>query len=255
MRSMLLTTLAFSAALAFLAGCATAEPEMESPADITAAELETKMRHAMDPDGRYAKAKTFIQRQIVLTERFLDDPEEQVAEVKFERPDNFRLTTLEDNVPVTGLIVNGKNGWVVDYSGKKITELTPEQLDQLKVLSGTSNPDNSLTRTLRDIRLTLCRVGEQEYYKVTGLSQNGGNPVEIYIDKNDFLIRRIKAVFQIGARSLRYDSTIQRYSLYEGVMIPAETTVVQNGLKQTTRVVYYKLDAVIPASDFRPPVL
>ena len=38
-------------------------------------------------------------------------------------------------------------------------------------------------------------------------------------------------------------------------MIPAETTVVQNGLKQTTRVVYYKLDAVIPASDFRPPVL
>lgn len=144
---------------------------------------------------------------------------------------------------------------MVDYSGKKITELTPEQLDQLKVLSGTSNPDNSLTRALRDIRLTLCRVGEQEYYKVTGLSQNGGNPVEIYIDKNDFLIRRIKAVFQIGSRSLRYDSTIQRYSLYEGVMIPAETTVVQNGLKQTTRVVYYKLDAVIPASDFRPPVL
>ena len=136
-----------------------------------------------------------------------------------------------------------------------VRTLTPEQLDQLKVLSGTSNPDNSLTRALRDIRLTLCRVGEQEYYKVTGLSQNGGNPVEIYIDKNDFLIRRIKAVFQIGSRSLRYDSTIQRYSLYEGVMIPAETTVVQNGLKQTTRVVYYKLDAVIPASDFRPPVL
>ena len=90
---------------------------------------------------------------------------------------------------------------------------------------------------------------------MTGLSRNADNPVEIYIDKNDFLIRRIKATFQLGSRSLRYDSTIQRYSLYEGVMIPTETTVVQNGLKQTTRVVYYKLDAVIPASDFRPPVL
>ena len=212
------------------------------------------MRTAMDPDGRYAKAKTFIQRQIVSTERFLDDPEEQVVEVKFERPANFRLTTLDDNVPVSGLIVSGNNGWMVDYSGERIVELTPEQLDQLKILSGISNPDNSLTRALRDIRICLCRIGEQEFYKITGQSRNPDNPVAIYIDKKDFLIRRIKAVFQIGSQSIRYDSTIRRYSLYEGVMIPAETTVIQNGQEQTTRVIYYKLDAIIPASDFRPPV-
>ena len=148
MKSTQFATLLFSALLALLAGCATAEPEIESPADITVSELETKMRTAMDPDGRYAKAKTFIQRQIVSTERFLDDPEEQVVEVKFERPANFRLTTLDDNVPVSGLIVNGNNGWMVDYSGERIVELTPEQLDQLKILSGISNPDNSLTRAL-----------------------------------------------------------------------------------------------------------
>lgn len=254
MKSMLLSTLLFSATLAFFAGCATTEPEIESPADITIAELEKKMRSAMDPDGRYAKAKTFIQRQIVSTERFLDDPEEQVAEVKFERPDNFRLTTLDDNVPVSGLIVNGKKGWMVDFSGKRIVELTPQQLDQLKVLSGTANPDNSLTRALRDIRINNCRIGEKEYYKISGLARNAGTPVDIYVDRNDFLIRRIKADFRIGSQSVRYDSTIQRYSLYEGVMIPAETTVIQNGQKQTTRVIYYKLDAVIPASDFRPPV-
>lgn len=144
MKSTQFATLLFSALLALLAGCATAEPEIESPADITVSELETKMRTAMDPDGRYAKAKTFIQRQIVSTERFLDDPEEQVVEVKFERPANFRLTTLDDNVPVSGLIVSGNNGWMVDYSGERIVELTPEQLDQLKILSGISNPDNSL---------------------------------------------------------------------------------------------------------------
>ena len=134
------------------------------------------------------------------------------------------------------------------------SQLTPEQLDQLKILSGISNPDNSLTRALRDIRICLCRIGEQEFYKITGQSRNSDNPVAIYIDKKDFLIRRIKAVFQIGSQSIRYDSTIRRYSLYEGVMIPAETTVIQNGQEQTTRVIYYKLDAIIPASDFRPPV-
>lgn len=254
MKSTQFATLLFSALLALLAGCATAEPEIESPADITVSELETKMRTAMDPDGRYAKAKTFIQRQIVSSERFLDDPEEQVVEVKFERPANFRLTTLDDNVPVSGLIVSGNNGWMVDYSGERIVELTPEQLDQLKILSGISNPDNSLTRALRDIHICLCRIGEQEFYKITGQSRNSDNPVAIYIDKKDFLIRRIKAVFQIGSQSIRYDSTIRRYSLYEGVMIPAETTVIQNGQEQTTRVIYYKLDAIIPASDFRPPV-
>ncbi len=254
MKSTLLSALLFSAMLAFLTGCATTEPEIESSADITITELEKKMRRAMDPDGRYAKAKTFIQRQIVSTERFLDDPEEQVAEVKFERPDNFRITTLDDNVPVSGLIVSDKKGWMVDFSGKRIVELTPQQLDQLKVLSGTANPDNSLTRALRDIRITNCRIGEKEYYKISGQARNAGTPVDIYIDRNDFLIRRIKADFRIGSQSVRYDSTIQRYSLYDGVMIPAETTVIQNGQKQTTRVIYYKLDAVIPVSDFRPPV-
>lgn len=254
MKSTLFATLLFSASLAFLAGCVTEEPDIESPADITVAELETKMRNAMDPDGRYAKAKTFIQRQIVSTERFLDDPEEQVVEVKFERPDNFRLTTLDDNVPLSGLIVSGGKGWMVNFSGEKIVELTPEQLDQLKVLSGISNPDNSLSRALREVRVTDCRTGEQEYYKITGLSRNADNPIAIYVDKKDFLIHRIKAVFQIGSQSIRYDSTIRRYSLYEGVMIPAETTVIQNGQEQTTRVIYYRLDAVIPASDFRPPV-
>ena len=254
MKSTLFSTLFLSAALAFRAGCATAEPEIESPADITVAELETKMRAALDPDGRYAKAKTFIQRQIVSTERFLDDPEEQVVEVKFERPGNFRLTTLDDNVPVSGLIICGNKGWRVDFSGKQIEELTTAQLDQLKMLSGISNPDNSLSRALRDIQINNCRIGEDEYYKVTGLSRNAGTPVQIYIDRNNFLIHRIKAEFRIGSRTLHYDSTIQRYSLYEGVMIPAETTVIQNGQKQSTRVIYYRLDAVIPASDFRPPV-
>ena len=57
MKSTQFATLLFSALLALLAGCATAEPEIESPADITVSELETKMRTAMDPDGRYAKAK------------------------------------------------------------------------------------------------------------------------------------------------------------------------------------------------------
>ena len=40
MKSTQFATLLFSALLALLAGCATAEPEIESPADITVSELE-----------------------------------------------------------------------------------------------------------------------------------------------------------------------------------------------------------------------
>ena len=39
MKSTQFATLLFSALLALLAGCATAEPEIESPADITVSEL------------------------------------------------------------------------------------------------------------------------------------------------------------------------------------------------------------------------
>ena len=80
----------FAALLAlFAAGCATTEVEEPIPVDITLEELQSKMTRAMDPTGRYAKAKTYTMQQTTSTERFLDDPEVQRVEVKFARPDSF----------------------------------------------------------------------------------------------------------------------------------------------------------------------
>ena len=74
------------------------------------------------------------------------------------------------------------------------------------------------------------------------------------MDKKSCLPRRIKAVFNINNNSIEYDSTMKRYSLYEGVMIPDESIVEQDGVVQESKVLYYKLDIKFPDDEFLPPV-
>ena len=124
----------FAALLAlFAAGCATTEVEEPIPVDITLEELQSKMTRAMDPTGRYAKAKTYTMQQTTSTERFLDDPEVQRVEVKFARPDSFSLTTYEDNEPLSGVNItlglpiirtSVDHGTAFDIAGKGIASET-----------------------------------------------------------------------------------------------------------------------------------
>ncbi|WP_419647056.1 hypothetical protein [Victivallis vadensis] len=246
----------FAALLAlFAAGCATTEVEEPIPVDITLEELQSKMTRAMDPTGRYAKAKTYTMQQTTSTERFLDDPEVQRVEVKFARPDSFSLTTYEDNEPLSGMIDNGKNGWVADYRRRKVVQLDGKQLEQLKMLSSIASPDSTYRKIFASAELSGCRIDGKDYYKITCLHREPDQgPTEIYVDREEFLPRRWKTSFKAGNNRVDYDSRIDKYSLRDGVMIPDETTTVQNGHKQTTTVTYYRLNTAISPRTFRPPL-
>ncbi len=236
-------------------GCATVREE-PFETDMTFDELQQKMTRAMDPEGHYAKADTVVQQQIVSTEHWLDDPDEQLVEVKFERPGNFRLTTYQDNRPATAMIVNGHSGWLVDYNRRVVRELSGRQLEQVQVLSSIASPDSSLTKIFKSIDVEGVRIDGTEYYKLICHSRySDQKPIEIYVGKNDFLTRRIKTEFQAGGNRVTYDSSILSYSLRDGVMTPQETVVRQDGVTQKTRIVSYKLNTPISASEFEPPIL
>jgi hypothetical protein len=120
-----------------------------------------------------------------------------------------------------------------------------------------SNPANKIVDIFDKIKVyessPLVTDINEQYYKLV-CSKDDLNPINLYLDKKSCLPRRIKAIFNINNNSIEYDSTMKRYSLYEGVMIPDESIVEQDGITQESKVLHYKLDIKFPDNEFLPPV-
>ena len=121
----------FAVFLLLAGGCSSFNEEI-SAADISIDELEKRMQQAMDPNGRFARAKSYVMRQQVTTDRsWMELPEVQMVEVKFRAPDQFKLTTYTDNEAETVLIASGKEGWMADMKRKKLTRLDDKALQRI----------------------------------------------------------------------------------------------------------------------------
>ena len=220
--------------------------------------IELRKNSIVDPNGRYQKAKTSSMKQVVTTKATFTQPkEESMVEVKFQHPDKFKLTTYKDNQVAISIIVNGTNAWMADYNNKKISILTQEQLKKLSIIFQLSNPATKISDIFDDIKVyessSIITDENEQYYKLV-CTKKDLHPINIYLDKKSCLPRRIRAYFNINNNSILYDSTMKRYSLYEGVMIPDESIVEQDGVTQETKVLHYKLDLKFPDDEFLPPV-
>ncbi|MBR7103327.1 MAG: hypothetical protein IKC65_00105 [Lentisphaeria bacterium] len=247
------TLLVFSAAL-LLAGCTAVFEEELSPAEITPAQLESRMKQAMDPTGRFAGAKTYVMRQQISTARgWLEPPLLQMVEVKFRRPDQFKLTTYTDNEAETVLIARGKEGWMADMKRKKLTRLDDKALQRVLAMAKLTNPGNRMADVFEKITLDRSRVEQEDFFRFT--CQNPGrDPIYIYVDTKEYLTRRMRMRFRFSGGSFDYDSQMLNYSMYEGVRIPDESVIRQAGIEQKSKVIYYKLDVKLDDDEFRPPL-
>ena len=244
----------------FLAGCASFDEIDEDMviSKVSVQDIELRKNSIVDPNGRYQKARTSSMKQMVTTKATFTQPkEESMVEVKFQHPDKFKLSTYKDNQISLAIIVNGPNAWMADYNSKKISILNKEQLKKLNLIFQLSNPSSKISDVFKNIKVyessPLVTDENSQYYKLV-CSKEDSNPINIYLDKKSCLPRRIKAVFNINNNSIEYDSTMKRYSLYEGVMIPDESIVEQDGVVQESKVLYYKLDIKFPDDEFLPPV-
>ena len=244
----------FPALLLLGSGCAETFREELSKSDITVEQLESRMRQAMDPAGRFAGAKTYVMRQQITTEQgWMDPPLIQMVEIKFRRPDQFKLTTYTDNEPETAIIANGKSGWMVDLKAKKSAPLDGKALRRVMALVRLTNPGSRLKDVFPKIGIDRSVVDGEPFYRLT-CSGEDGEPVRIYIGAKDYLNRRMRMKFTVNGSTLAYDSRMLAYSMYEGIMIPDESVVRQGGTEQKTKVVYYKLDVALEDREFQPPL-
>jgi hypothetical protein len=227
-------------------GCASPlwTDDVETSPDITLHELERKMAQARDPDGVFKSARSYVQRQTLHIGRFA-----YLVEVQYLAPDCFRITTRKDNQPDTAIIVNGDSGWSVNYPAKTVEPIVGDSLARLRTMQDLTNPKDGYQALFAQVSLSLVSSGDNEFYKlVCAPKQPDGPQIILYVGKNNFLLRRIVIP------ELKYTSTIESYSLYEGVMIPQEIEVNIDGRLQRAKIVENKLNAAIDRSLFLPPV-
>lgn len=242
-----------AAMVMFLAGCASNEDSL-MPSDLTLAEVEKRIDKATDPNGAFAKSRTYTMLQQISVPRFLDDPEESLMEVKFEHPAKFCMISYEDNQPVSTVCSDGKSGWVADHRNRKIKILDGTELRRVQVMSQLGNPRESYLKIFPKVEIYRCTNEEGNFYRIDCYGEGQKTPVSVYVDDKDFFIRRMKFDLPVGSGNLDYDARIIQYELRDGVMIPVLTEITQNGEKMESRITSYKLNAPIPETDFVPPV-
>lgn len=237
----------------WFSGCASMG-EVVSESDLSVAEIEAKKSLAIDPDGRYANAKTSVMRQEIRTATGWLDPDKiQMVEVKYEAPGNFKIVTHDENTPVFAIIINQNQAWAADYSAQSVAPIPQSMIKRVMILEKMSDPRTKLGDVFANVKAEKVTVDDEVFYRLT-CANPGEAELRIYIDAKDFLPRRITGFFNVNGSKYNYDSKIEHYGLYEGVRIPDESIIIQNGLEQHSKVIYYKLDVMIPQSDFRPPV-
>ena len=244
----------FALGCAMLAGCASVKEEI-IPSDITLAELEKQIQKATDPEGAFASSKSYVMRQEVRTKQFLDEDNIKMVELKFEKPDKLALLTYDDNKVSSIFCTDGKNGWIADCKSRKIIQLDADGLKRMQVLARLSTPGSGgYAAAFPKVELDKCVDADGEFYRVTCYPEYQKNPIYFYIDADDFLLRKMKMTVEVNGRSFDYENRIVDYELKEGVNIPAVTELEQMGVSQSSKVIFYRLNPQIPASDFQPPV-
>ena len=234
-------------------GCSTAEDVLR-PAELSLPELERRMHNATDPHGNFAKSRTYSMLQTISTPQFLDDPVEELVEVKFEHPNKFSLISYKDNKPEAMWCSNGQRGWVIDYGKRDIRVLDGTELRRMLLMAQSSNPRERFGKIFAKVDLHRCTNEEGEFYRLDCYDEGQSSPIYIYIDAGSFLMRRMKFDLPVGSGRLEYDARIRQYELREGVMVPVTTDIVQNGEKQHSKITSYQLNPEFQELDFMPPV-
>ncbi|OGV49985.1 MAG: hypothetical protein A2X49_04715 [Lentisphaerae bacterium GWF2_52_8] len=244
------------AGIALLAACAisnTGELLVTIPSDLSIEELLEKMEKASDPNGFYRKANSYIMRQKV---SYVQNgvPVIYNVEVMFKRPSMMKTTTYENGKPTSAVLYNGENAWNIKPQTGESEKISGKGLALVQTFTGISNPKNRLSDVFKKIDVSLVNAGKKlEYRLVCHAKDEGIAPYIIYVGKDDFLTKKLETTMYTPQGNYSYLSIIDKYALYNGVMIASESSVTTAGLRRNFFMVDYELNPEIPDSEFIVP--
>ena len=238
-----------------LAVCGCAVPEL--PSDISVDTLEDRMAQVMDPQREYRKAHSYLQRQNVEEKGFFSSKLNMV-EVRFQRPDRFKVTVYDENEPRSGILSRDGRAWTIDYENGIITELTGNALAKTKVMLALGHPDNDYDKLFSKIDMSITTIEEDDkdlecYKLVCSSGLPGAKPFVVYVSRALSLPKRIEVDFELDGREVHYENDIVEYQNYGGVRVPSLSRITEGDREYTSRVVSYLLNPKFRDNEFQVP--
>jgi outer membrane lipoprotein-sorting protein len=221
---------------------------------MTVAEISERMEKATDPNDYYRKSKSYILKQEMQTKQDGEDVTYTI-EIQFKLPNFLKTTTFKDGKPISSVLFDGKKAWEIKSDTGENEPITGKRLELVKTFAAIGHPANTLMTVFPKIDVSEIKVGPREYYKLVCYPKYDDiAPYTMYVGKNNFLTKRLETKMYVKGGSIDYTSIIDRYSMYKGVMIASESTVILNTTtKQIFHVIDYQLDVDIPDSEFELP--
>lgn len=249
MKSLVFISFIFSVSL--ICGC---HMEEHFKADMTVAEISERMEKATDPNDYYRKSRSYVLKQEMRTEQN-GEKNTYTIEVKFKLPNFLKTTTFKDKKPISSVLFDGKKAWEIKPDTGESEAITGKRLELVKTFAAIGHPANTLLTVFPKIDASEVKVGPKEYYKLVCYPKYKDiSPYTMFVGKNNFLTKRLETKMYIKGQAFDYTSIIDRYSMYKGVMIASESTVVlNNNIKQIFHVMDYQLNVDIPDSEFELP--
>lgn len=185
-----------------------------------------KVQMAIDPYGKLAKSETRT------TEGKLEMPQQKIkAEVKsyFKKPDKYRIdTTFEDGTKEIRSF-DGSKVWKWSSNSEKSEEVkgldrtsfilsarleTPDMKEWTDKAFSSRSIDNKTLKINGHDCFNLVCVLKEEF----GLKQ----PLVLYIDKDNYLIRRMDISSSMNGKELSQEVNIDKYTESDGVFFSSD---------------------------------
>ncbi|HKK41776.1 MAG TPA: hypothetical protein VJ963_05150 [Bacteroidales bacterium] len=172
---------------------------------------------------------------------------EMPMELWMKKPDKIKTVTNFNGQEMVSAF-DGTKGYSINpmTGSSEPVEMTPEQVNQAE---NNNLFTDYLANYLKEGKLTLVgddNVNGKPAFKLQA-TLDGGNKLDLFIDKDSYLLLKTSTIINQGGMSMTADSYMTDYKDNDGVFLPMKTTTSANGMDFTIE--FNKVEVNIPMDD------
>ena len=227
------------------------KPTSASKQDIIS-DILNKMEIAVDPNQRAKEVKTLKtvmnitipSQNILLKVTVLD---------KF--PDKTKLIQELPNGMRTVKVLNGDTAWEAIEPTGKSRKITGKELEFMKFELFMKTPGVKLKEIFKSVEIESKDeiIGDFECYKLKCIP--AGNldlpPITLFVDKTDFLTRRMDVQLPTPQGFINIQNKITKYEIMNGRNVPSEVEISQGGTSILKKLMSVEENIEIPDTEFK----
>ena len=244
MKNFILTILIFTFSLTLLANSNICNKEVK--------DILQKVKNVTDPKDIAKNMKSRVEKAVI------EMPKQKFkayTKVSHLRPDMTMFVTKMPNGKIIKQVVNGNTAWEVN--DKDIRKITGKELDYLVFNTKLDSFRSEFMLLFSSIKLEKSeKVGKYQCYVLKCIPRKKFNietPVIVYIDKNNYLIRKTTMSTFSKAGLLEQNILAEKYEEIGGVVVASVTKTNIMGADIIMKLEELKINPKIDKSEFKIP--